>query len=89
MLFRSIFKSGIFSNKILIVTVVAGVLVNVLLALTPLASAFGLTGLTAVHWFTALGIAFSVIPVGEMYKLVLRAVTRRKKLNLKIKSAEA
>ena len=64
-------------------------LVNVLLALTPLASAFGLTGLTAVHWFTALGIAFSVIPVGEMYKLVLRAVTRRKKLNLKIKSAEA
>ncbi len=86
---QSIFKSGIFSNKILIVTVVAGVLVNVLLALTPLASAFGLTGLTAVHWFTALGIAFSVIPVGEMYKLVLRAVTRRKKLNLKIKSAEA
>ena len=75
---QSLFKCGIFSNKILLATVFAGIVINVLLAVTPLAGAFGLVHLGWQHWLIALGLAVSVIPIGEIYKLVLRLVTRRK-----------
>ena len=75
---QSLFKCGIFSNKILLATVFAGIAINVLLAVTPLAGAFGLVHLGWQHWLIALGLAVSVIPIGEIYKLVLRLVTRRK-----------
>lgn len=75
---QSIFKSGLFTNKILIATVLAGIVVNILLAISPFASAFGLKGLGVVHWLTALGVSFSVIPVGEMYKYILRRARRKR-----------
>ena len=80
---QSIFRCGLFSNKILLATVALGILVNVLLAISPFAGAFGLVSLGWQHWLVALGLAVSVIPVGEIYKLVLRAATRRKKASPK------
>lgn len=74
----SVFKSGIFSNKVLLVTVIAGILVNLLLSVSPLAGAFGLSGLKALHWLIAFGFGISVILAGELYKLVLRFVKKRR-----------
>ena len=84
---QSLFKSGVFSNKILIVTVLAGVLINLLVSISPFATAFGLNGLTFKHWLIALGLAISIIPAGEIYKLVLRLITRTKKVKTAIPSA--
>ena len=75
---QSLFKCGLLSNKILLFTVLAGIAVNILLAVSPFAGAFGLAGLNWQHWLIALGISFSVIPAGEIYKLILRFVTRKK-----------
>lgn len=69
---------GMFSNKILIATVLAGVILNVLLCVTPLCSAFGLTGLTGAQWAAVFGVSLSVIPVGEGYKLALRLAEKSK-----------
>ena len=74
----SIFKSGLFSNKILLATVVIGIGVNLLLAFSPLAGAFGLCKLNAAQWLTVFGLSFSLIPVGEIYKLIANACAKRK-----------
>ena len=76
----SIFKSGLLSNKILLATVVLGIGVNVLLVFSPLAGAFGLCQLNAVHWLTVFGLSFSLIPVGEIYKLIARLCAKRKRV---------
>ena len=66
------------SNKILLATVAIGVVLNVLLCVSPLSVAFGLVKLDVAQWAVAVGAALSVIPLGELYKLVLRSCTRRK-----------
>ncbi|MDE7265649.1 MAG: cation transporting ATPase C-terminal domain-containing protein, partial [Clostridia bacterium] len=68
-----------FTNKILLITVAAGIIVNVLLAVSPLASAFGLCALNWKHWLIVLALSLSVIPVGELYKLFLRIYSRKHK----------
>lgn len=73
----SAFKS-FFTNKILLATVAAGVVLNVLLCVTPLSVAFGLVKLSGMQWLTVALVSLSVIPAGELYKLVLRAFTRTK-----------
>ncbi len=73
----SAFK-GFFSNKILIATVAGGVILNVLLCVTPLSNAFGLVKLNAVQWVTAFGVSLSILPAGEIYKAVLRLITGKK-----------
>ena len=74
----SLFKSGIFSNKILLFTVLGGIIVNIALAVSPLKYAFGLECLNWKHWLIAFGVAFTVIPVGELYKLFVRTISRRR-----------
>ncbi len=69
---------GMFTNKILIATVAAGIVVNVILCVTPLSSAFGLVPLGAVQWLAVFALAFSVIPAFELYKLVLRSLSAKK-----------
>lgn len=69
---ESIFSCGLLSNKVLILTVVLGIVVNVLLSLTPLSAAFGLINLTPFHWLISTAVAFSIIPIGELFKLILR-----------------
>ena len=75
---QSLFKSGLFSNKILLLTVFGGILVNILLAVSPLKYAFGLDCLNWKHWLIAAGVAFTVIPVGELYKLTVRRVSQKR-----------
>ena len=74
---RSAFD-GILSNKVLLVTVLLGVGVNVALCLTPLASAFRITQLPANLWGMVFGLALSVIPFMECYKLIAHLVRSRK-----------
>ena len=75
---QSLFKSGLFTNKILLCTVLGGIIVNVLLAVSPLKYAFGLDCLNWKHWLIAAGISLSVIPVGEVYKFVIRSLSRKR-----------
>lgn len=71
--------SGLFTNKILIATVLAGVGINVLLCVVPpLESAFGLTSLNAVQWGIVAVLSLSVVLVGELYKEVLRFKDRHR-----------
>lgn len=62
---------GFFGNKILLATVTAGVLINVLLCVTPLSAAFSLTALNGVQWMIVFFASLSVIPVFEIFKLIL------------------
>ena len=75
---RSSAFRGMFSNKILLATVAAGIVINVILCATPLAAIFSLTQLNWQQWLIVFGFALSVIPVFEIYKLILRAVKRHK-----------
>lgn len=82
---QSLFKSGLLSNKILLFTVLGGIVVNILLAVSPLKYAFGLDCLNWKHWLIAAAISFSVIPVGELYKLAIRLITRKRNKSRKAK----
>ena len=78
---RSAFGKDFFRNKMLFVTVGAGVAVNLLLcAFAPLRAAFSLTPLTAWQWLIVFGASLSVIPFAELYKWILRRLGRRGKL---------
>ena len=75
---------GLFTNKILIFTVLAGVGINVLLCtVPPLASAFALVPLNDVQWGIVAALSLSVVAVGEVYKAVLRFMDRRKRAALR------
>lgn len=67
-----------FSNKVLVFTVLAGVALNVLLCVSPLSSAFGLVALNGAQWAAVFGVSLSVIPVGEIYKLCVRRLSKRR-----------
>lgn len=73
---RSSAFKGLLSNRILLVTVGAGIVINILLCVTPLSVAFSLTPLKALQWLTVFAASISVIPVFEIYKLILRTVER-------------
>lgn len=75
---QSLLKCGVFSNKVLIITVIAGFVSNILLAISPLAGAFGLTGLKWHHYLLAFGISLSVIPIGELYKFAVRLISAKR-----------
>ena len=75
---QSGFGKGMFSNKILLATVLVGIALNVILCVSPLSSAFGLVPLGWKQWLTVAGVSLSIIPAGELYKLCLRTHTRRK-----------
>ena len=71
---------GLFTNKILLITVLAGIAVNVLLCtVSPLAAMFGLAALTPLQWGIVAALSLSVVLVGEVYKAALRYCDRRKK----------
>ncbi len=86
---RSAFK-GILSNKVLLITVAVGVLVNVGLCFSPLASAFGLVRLPAKLWLLSFGASLSVIAFGEIYKVFARLVRSKdgKRTAVKLRPAK-
>lgn len=72
----SAFK-GILSNKVLLITVAAGLGINVALCFSPLAPAFGIAALPAHLWGLVFGASLSVILFGEIYKLIAKIVSRK------------
>lgn len=69
---------GFASNKILLLTVALGIALNVILCVVPFfAEAFGLVALNGVQWLIVAGVSLSVIPVGDLYKLLFRKKLRR------------
>jgi len=75
----SLFKCGIFSNKTLIITLGLAIAVNVIACATPLGALLGVVSLNAWQWATVLVLSSSVILVGEVYKWVIRLLSRKKK----------
>ena len=74
---KSIFKVGLFSNKILILSIIVGVMLQLVVISVPfLANAFGVHNLTLQDW--AIVISFSLIPlvVNELIKLYRRVQNR-------------
>ena len=70
---KSILKVGLFSNKILILAIIVGILLQLVVISIPfLANAFGVHNLTLADW--SIVIAFSLIPlvVNEIIKLFSR-----------------
>lgn len=69
---RNQFKK-FFSNKTLLLTVFAGIVVNVLLVVCPpLRLMFGLTELNLLQWVAVFGLSLSIIPIGALADLVFR-----------------
>ena len=69
----SLFKTGVFSNKSLIITVVLCVVLNSLASTLPVFQmALGITGLSFVQWLCVFAFSLAIIPVGEVYKYFLR-----------------
>ncbi len=67
-----------FSNKTLLFTVAVGVLLTVLLVVTPLRSLFDLAALTPLEWLTAAALSLAIVPLGELYKGAALAVKHAK-----------
>lgn len=78
---RSVFSSDFFSNKVLLITVIGGILANVgIYALPALQYAMGVANLTTSEWITVFAAALAVIPVGEIYKMILRKKDKKQGL---------
>ncbi len=56
------------SNRVLLLTVAVGILLSVLLVVTPLRTLFGLVPLSPLSWAAAVLPAVAVVPLGELLK---------------------
>lgn len=89
---RSSAFCGIAENKVLLVTVLFGIGVNVALCLSPVKAAFSIAELPAGYWLLCFAAAVSVIPFCEVYKLCLCAPRFKKRLKrggVRLKAARA
>ena len=67
----SLFKTGIWSNKTLVVTVVLCVFINVVVSALPVFQiALGINSLSLYQWLLVFVLSLAIIPVGEVYKMV-------------------
>lgn len=69
---------GLLSNKVLLLTVVAGVGANLALCLTPIASAFKIAAIPFKLWALATAASLSVIIFSEGYKLISHLINKGK-----------
>lgn len=70
---QSIFKIGFLSNKVLLFTIIGGILANVAICVVPfLQTALGIVDLTVSQWIVVFLSSLSIVPVGEVYKAVVR-----------------
>lgn len=66
------------SNRALLLTVLAGILLNVFLViLPPFRYAFDLTALDGAQWAIVFALSVLIVPVGELYRLLWRIAGRR------------
>ena len=86
----SAFGKGFFGNKIMFLTLFIGIAVNVLLCVVPvLRAAFGITALTAGQWAFVFVCSVAIVPIGEMYKLIVKLVSRTPHPRMRKKKALA
>lgn len=68
------------NNIVLFVTVFIGVALSVALCYIPYASdAFGLTAPDLMQWITVIGLSAAIVPLGDLYKLIIRGVKKKSK----------
>ncbi len=70
----SLIKTDFKSNKFMNLSSILMLFVFMFLVLTPAGAVFGLSVLNAGSFFTALGLAFAVIPFSEIVKLILKFI---------------
>lgn len=77
--YLSLFKEGLFNNKFMNLAFIAsaGLLVAVAL-IPPVANLFGIAKLSIVEWVVAFVAGFLIVPMVEIYKLVIRAKAQDK-----------
>ncbi len=80
---HSIFSSNPFHNWLYWVTLLICIALNVVVvAIPPVAGVFGLVPLTIAQWGIVFGLAFTIVPIIEIYKLirflVLKITSKRK-----------
>ena len=76
---NSVINSKLFSNKYLNISFVVGVLLTVLVVVVPpFRSVFDTAPLNGTEWGISIAVAFAVVPLVELYKLIVRAVTKHK-----------
>ena len=76
---NSLFCVNPFSNKFLNLSFIAGVALVLPIILIPaVGSIFGVVGLTFVEWLISIGVAFMILPLVEIQKLIERACERKK-----------
>ena len=76
---NSAFGKGFFSNKMLFITVFAGIFVNLLLCVfAPVRAAFDISSLNMVQWITVFVSSVLIIPIAEVYKIAVRWFCRKK-----------
>ncbi|MBD5636839.1 MAG: cation-translocating P-type ATPase [Clostridia bacterium] len=69
-----------FSNRTLLLTVLAGIVVNVMLVVCPpLRLMFGLTELNLVQWVVVFLLSVSIVPIGALADLFFRRLERNTK----------
>ena len=77
---KSLFVNNIFTNKVFWFTIFLGILINIaVVMIEPIAGVFGLVAMNFMQWGMVFLIAFSIIPVIEIYKWIKYLITKRKK----------
>ena len=77
--YLSLFKEGLFNNKYMNLAFIAsGALLVAVALIPPVADLFGIATLSIVEWVVAFFAGFLIIPMVEIYKLVIRAKAQDK-----------
>ncbi|MEG1499560.1 MAG: HAD-IC family P-type ATPase, partial [Clostridia bacterium] len=82
---NSIFKSNLFANKWLAISILAIIIILGLFAFTGLGALIGLVSLNYKMWLTVLGCSFLILPINEIYKAVYKKIKTNKANKNKIK----
>ena len=78
----SLFKEGLFNNKYMNLAFIGAALLQVVVVLVPfLAGIFDIHTLTVAEWAMAVIAGFLIIPMVEIYKLIKRAMAKKKESN--------
>ena len=87
---KSALKNHFKGNFTLFVTVFAAIGLSIALCYIPAAAAaFGLVRLNAVQWGTVALLSFAMLPLGDLYKLCLNVLRRKKESRMEEKKPKA
>ena len=77
--YLSLFREGLFNNKYMNLAFLAsGALLVAVALITPVANLFGIAQLSIVEWVVAFVAGFLIVPIVEIYKLIIRAKSQDK-----------